>query len=226
MSGLRKRRSGSMFRWYFIQTTVSVLLCLTIAGFAMLFFFLNFWKTDKLTALKEDALSVSQSVESFFELNSSLLEEDAGQALSFTENIIATIADSSDSDIFLADSNGKVIFCSDAHIGADGEYVCDLHKETVIASEIIEGVDAAGFEGFTYDSPDTGKEDEKNLVGAVKFSASGSEIYVIAVQSESVALLPYTTEFTRMMILSGIIAIFISFILSVVISYRMVRPLK
>ena len=226
MSGLRKRRSGSMFRWYFIQTTVSVLLCLTIAGFAMLFFFLNFWKTDKLTALKEDALSVSQSVESFFVTNPSSAQENDRQALLYTENIISTIADSSDCDIFIASAQGKIILCSDAENLDDAVFCCDFHADTVITSEIITSVAQSGNDGFTYDSFYIGKSSEKYLLGAVEFSTPDGALYVIAVQPESLAFLPYTTEFTRMMILSGVIAVFISFILSVVISYRMVRPLK
>ena len=69
MSGYRLRRTGSMFKWYFIQTTFSVLFCLFISSFSVLFFFLNFWKTDMLTALNEYALSVSQSVSLLFEEN-------------------------------------------------------------------------------------------------------------------------------------------------------------
>ncbi len=228
MSGLRKRRSGSMFRWYFIQTTFSVLLCLTIAGFAMLFFFLNFWKTDRLTALNEDALSVSQSVESYFELNDSMTDEDGiAGALSYTRSIISTVASSSDSQIAICDSSGVVLLCSDTDLeAAESLYVCDFHEGFTVPSEILSGISLAGESGFTFDALYHGNSSVKYLLGAVEFSVSGKTLYVIALQPESVAFLPYTTEFTRMMILSSIIAVFISFILSVVISYRMVRPLK
>ena len=88
MLPVRKRRSGSMFKWYFIRTSISVILCLTISSFAILFFFLNFWKTDKLTALNEDALSVSQSVELFSESAGEDFTADSESSLQYIKNIL------------------------------------------------------------------------------------------------------------------------------------------
>lgn len=226
MSGLRKRRSGSMFRWYFIQTTFSVLLCLTISGFAMLFFFLNFWKTDRLTALAEDALSVSQSVESFFEINKDIIGDNIEYASDYTKNIISTVALSSDAQIFITDENGKILICSDIIDESSDSYACSRHSAFEIPAEIIWGISLAGKEGYTFDSLKDAASAEEYLLGAVEFKSPDGELFVFALQPESIALLPYTTEFARMMIFSSIIAVFISFILSVVISYRMVRPLK
>ncbi|MBQ3537455.1 MAG: hypothetical protein IJA39_02650, partial [Clostridia bacterium] len=101
MSGLRKRRSGSMFKWYFIQTTVSVLLCLTISSFSVLFFFLNFWKNDRLTALNEDALSLSQSVISLIQEESDDIITDHSYVRQMVFNVVATISQSSDTEVFI-----------------------------------------------------------------------------------------------------------------------------
>ena len=225
MSHLRKRRSGSMFKWYFIRTSISVILCLTISSFAILFFFLNFWKKDKLTALTEDALSVSQSVELFTE-NS---DNDSDVALQYIRNILLTVAHASDSYLFIVASDGNVVVCSDHDVDAEGvtaEYVCDSHGSVSFSHDLLAEISFTGKNGYSYDGVLKGFTEENYLLGAVPMKAQNEKFYVIAMQPESEALLPYTTEFLRIQIFSSLVALLLSFILSVIFSYRMVRPLK
>ncbi len=225
MSGLRKRRSGSMFKWYFIQTSVSVLLCLTISSFAVLFFFLNFWKTDKLTELYEDALSVSQSVDLLFDNNTGITGATDSPAI-YTNNILSTVAYSSGCEMFVVDSDGRILICFDADIDETSSFVCLIHGYVRFPAELIEEISAAGKNGYNYDGPVSGFPEENYLLGAVSCNAQDREVFIVALQTESEAFLPYTTEFLRILIFSSIIAVVISFILSLIISYRMVRPLK
>ena len=229
MSPLRKRRSGSMFKWYFIRTSISVILCLTISSFAILFFFLNFWKTDKLTALNEDALSVSQSVELFAEKSGDNFEADSESLWQYIKNIMLTVAQASDSSLFVTDSDGRVIICSDSASGAEDEFtgnVCSLHNNISFPHDMLAEISFAGNDGYIYDGVLSGFSDENYLLGAVTLKIQGKSLYLIAVQPESVAFLPYTTEFLRIQIFSSIVALGLCFILSVIFSYRMVRPLK
>ncbi len=229
MTPLRKRRSGSMFKWYFIRTSISVILCLTISSFAILFFFLNFWKTDKLTALKEDALSVSQSVELFSENSGEYFNDDSESFLQYTKNIVLTVAHASDSSLFVTDSDGKVIICSDSAIDTEDESssnVCERHKNISFSHDMLAEIAFSGKNGYVYDGLLSGFADENHLLGAVTLETPGKRLYLIAVQPESAAFLPYTTEFLRIQIFSSLVALLLSFILSVIFSYRMVRPLK
>ncbi len=228
MSPLRKRRSGSMFQWYFIRTSISVISCLTISSFAILFFFLNFWKTDKLTALTEDALSVSQSVELFAEKSDGEVVADSDNTLLYIKNIVLTVTHASDSYLFVVSSDGKVIVCGDENGTADDstEYVCDAHNSLGFSHAILAEISFAGKGGYNYDGILNGFSDENYLLGAVPMNVHGNNLYVIALQAEIEAFLPYTTEFLRIQIFSSLVALLLSFILSVIFSYRMVRPLK
>lgn len=229
MTPLRKRRSGSMFKWYFIRTSISVILCLTISSFAILFFFLNFWKTDKLTALNDDALSVSQSVELFAESTEGTAEADSEIYLQFIKNILLTVANASASSIFVADAEGSVIMCSDSPVETADEItdnVCYQHENISFSPDMLAEISFAGKSGYTFEGILSGFPEENQLLGAVNLDIHGTKLYVIAVQSESVAFLPYTTEFLRLQIFTSIVALGLCFILAVIFSYRMVRPLK
>ncbi len=223
MAGLRKHRSsGSMFKWYFIQTSFSVLLCLTISGFSILFFFLNFWKTDRLTALKDDALSIAQSVN----LLSENEIENSDSYNEFITNILQTIALSSGTDVFIISSSGNVLFCSDSNEKQEAGNVCMLHSYIVFSGELTDSVDSSQEAAVNYEGKLSGISDENYFVGAAGIQILEEPCYAVVIQSESDALVPYTTEFVRIMLFASIIAIVISFILSLSISIRMVRPLK
>lgn len=229
MSGFRKRRSGSMFRLYFIQTTVSVLLCLFISSFSVLFFFLSFWKNDRLTALNEDALSVSQSVSLLFQENESTDDNNIYTSLMLAEGIVSTVAQSSNADIYLVNGDGKIILCSDEHEKRDAsEYsgVCGVHTDYFLPSEVIIPLKNNAEQFYNYEGNMQGIYSENYLLSAVRLDGIDGELFTVVLQAESIALLPYTTEFLRSMLFAGIIGVFISFILSIIISVRMVRPLK
>lgn len=229
MSGFRKRRSGSMFRLYFIQTTVSVLLCLFISSFSVLFFFLSFWKNDRLTALNEDALSVSQSVSLLLQENESTDDNNIYTSLMLAEGIVSTVAQSSNADIYLVNGDGKIVLCSDEHEKRDAsEYsgVCGVHTDYFLPPEVIIPLKNNAEQFYNYEGNMQGIYSENYLLSAVRLDGIDGELFTVVLQAESIALLPYTTEFLRSMLFAGIIGVFISFILSITISVRMVRPLK
>lgn len=228
MAVKRKRRSGSMFKWYFIQTTVSVLLCLTISSFSVLFFFLTFWKNDRLTAMNNDALSVSQSIELFVEENRAGIYEDHNSYIHLVQNILSGTAKTSSTEIFLVDSSGKIIVCYDSKdsILQSESFICFYHQNFYFSEEIISGIKNSSEQFYNYEGTIKGLSEENYLLSAVPLNVSKMVSFVIVMQTETQALLPYTTEYLRVMIFSSIIAVAISFLLSMFISYRMVKPLK
>lgn len=227
MAVKRKRRSGSMFKWYFIQTTVSVLLCLTISSFSVLFFFLTFWKNDRLTAMNNDALSVSQSIELFVEENKEGIYEDHNTYIHLVQNILSGTAKTSSTEIFLVDSLGKIIVCYDSKDNIlQNESLCFYHQNFYFSNEIISGIENSAEPFYNYEGTVKGLSEENYLLSAVPLNVSNRVSFVIVMQTETQALLPYTTEYLRVMIFASIIAVAISFLLSIFISYRMVKPLK
>lgn len=226
MAGKSKRRSGSMFKWYFIQTTFSVLLCLTISSFAVMFFFLSFWKNDRLAALNDDALSVAQSVNLFYEENKGNTEVFDSEGYSLVYSIVTTVAQSSSTEIFLLDAEGNILICSDLESVSADNAVCPVHKYIKFSDVILNGIKNADDICYNYEGNIIGFGEENYLLGATALTFDESQVYIIVIQTESAALVPFTTEFLRILIFASIIAIIISFIFSITISFRMVRPLK
>ena len=227
MSVKRRRRSGSMFRWYFVQTTVSVLLCLTISSLAVLFFFLTFWKNDRLTALNDDALSVSQGVKLIVNEGKNKADDtDENAVYESIKNIVITVAQSSSTEIFIIDTEGHIRVCYDPVSAFGEEIVCMLHSKIGFFDNVMSVISSSTDICCNYEGALPGFSDENYLVGSTAVQYGSINGYVLVVQAESQAFLPYTTEFLRIMIFASIIAVSISFILSLIISYRMVRPLK
>ena len=112
---LRKRRPSSMFKRFFVVLTVTVVVCLTTASFFLVTLFANFWKTEGLTSLSNDALSFAQSVELFY---GDLQEENensetlTGLLLMIANSLYATEKNQG-ADVFLIDTDGKILMCKD-----------------------------------------------------------------------------------------------------------------
>ena len=202
--------------------TATMLLCILAAGFSLMFFFVNFWKNDRLTALAEDALSLAQSVESFYngEFSGGTVSESK-----MLSGILATMSESADSFAFVTDTGGKPLLCNDSGTNTEN---CPEHGKKIFPVEILLKCDEDGRE-YLFDEPveGFGKNNNTFLCAVVPFSDnSGERYYAICMQSLTSAYLPYTTEFVRMIILTGLLAVFISFISSLAVSLRMVKPLK
>ena len=144
-------------------------------------------------------------------------------------NVVATISQSSDTEVFITDSKGKILVCHDFDPSEDGLHqygVCPLHSYFYFPEDIIEAVISNSEKSFNYEGDLGGILNENYLFGAVSFNLNGIDYCAVSMQAESTAFLPYTTEFLRSMLFASVIAVFISFVLALFISYQMVKPLK
>jgi len=209
-----------MFKRFFTFTTITVIFCIMIACFSLLLFFVNFWKNDRLTRLSDDALSLSRSVLSVYEINGvdTITEEN----LSLIESSFLSIADYSDAELYIVSSNGNILMCKEkARNGS-----CVFHSAVSFPTETLllaENVYPVAFSEQT----DLDFIDESVFLSALSLHLSGSErYYIVSMQDVSEAYLPYTTEFIRMFLLASLFAVFVAFIGALISSYRMVSPLK
>lgn len=222
MSILKRRSAGSMFKRLFSLMTATMLLCVFAAGFSLMFFFVTFWKNDRLTSLADDALSLAQSVDSFYIDPTVPVSDDNGQAV--ISGLLATMHESGDAAAFITDGTGRIFVCSD---GGSVES-CPVHGKTVFPTDILAQCSEDGTK-YTFDDIVQGFGDANTtyLCAVVPFTEqSGEKYYAVCMQSLISAYLPYTTEFVRMIILTGLIAVLVSFLSSLAVSFRMVKPLK
>ncbi len=212
-----------MFKRLFTLMTATMLLCVFAAGFSLMFFFVSFWKNDRLTSLADDALGLAQSVDSFYP-DADAHDTDAnGQPV--VSGILMSMYESTDAAAFLTDSGGRIYACSDS-----GENVenCSVHGKTAFPAEKLALCRENGSK-YTFDDIVHGFGDDGTtyLCAVVPFlTSSGEQYYAVCMQSLISAYLPYTTEFVRMIIFTGLIAVLVSFLSSLAVSFRMVKPMK
>lgn len=233
MITLRKRRPSSMFKRFFIVLTVTVVVCLTAASFFLVTLFANLWKNEGLTSLSNDALSFAQSVELFYgdlKQENENSETLTGLLLMIANSLYSTEKNQG-ADVFLVDTDGKVLMCKDRIILSQENVVlkpsCDVHQDIVFPDEILLQFLAKVPEVYTYEGEiSILSEGDYLMAGAPVMKNSDVIAFVVTVQPLSDVYLPYTTEFLRMVILSQLLALFIVFITSLIASLTMVKPLK
>ena len=230
---LRKRGPGSMFKRFFIFLSVTVVFCLTVSSFFLVFLFSNFWKTERLTSLSNDALCLAQSVELLYEDSQddiSLTDEKNGYVQLIAGNLLS-ISESSSTDLFLVDMQGHIFMCKDKISVLEEDILtdvkCSVHDNVCIDEELLSQATLSSpitfsREGKLYDLSET------EFFIALSPVVSGGEIkcFAVAAKTEGEAYLPYTTEFVRMFIISELMSIFVVFIISLIASFTLVKPLK
>ena len=219
----KRRSAGSMFKRLFTLMTATMLLCVFAAGFSLMFFFVSFWKNDRLTSLADDALGLAQSVDSFYPDSDAHGADGNGQPV--VSGILLSMYESTDAAAFLTDSDGRIYACSDS-----GENIenCSVHGKTVFPADKLALCRENGSK-YTFDDIVHGFGDDGTtyLCAVVPFlTPSGEQYYAVCMQSLISAYLPYTTEFVRMIIFTGLIAVLVSFLSSLAVSFRMVKPIK
>ena len=228
-----------MFKRFFTMTTATVLFCILVAGLSMLFFFVHFWRDNRLNRLSDDALSLARSVSVFYEAQDGASPEATG-FLDLRGNAPALLTAADDFELYITDLSGRVLLCRDAvaELGEDVSVLlpCAVHNAYSFGGALPAEAAAAsagvfGQQETLEDYPDragaTPVPDRQYLLAAAVIRVRGVPVgAAVAVQSLSAAYLPYTTVFVRMLLFTSILAVFTAFILSVIVSYRMVKPLK
>lgn len=221
MIRLRKKSHGSMFKRFFTFMTITIITCILVASFSLMFFLVDFWKNDKLTRLSGDAQSLSRSVLTVYEgyYNRDIFAEHD----ELLNAAFRAVSDQANGEMLIASEDGRIVYCSER---AGGSSVCPVHDNIVIDPEILESTFVAYPQDYS-DQIDVRFQEEDVFLSAVAVATSDNRLfYVIAMQNASDAYLPYTTAFIKMFIRAGLLGVFVAFIGSLLTSLRMVRPLK
>ena len=226
-----------MFKGLFVRMTLSVLLCITVASFSMLIFFVNMWKNDRLAHLSGDALSLAQGVASLYAERAIMGESfDLSEYILFAAGSMQALAENVDAEIYFVRTDGNVMICSDFVYTTDGNSLipvpCAAHRgltfDPALLSESTESHANAYLCGDTVrTAPDENSESAQYFLASAPLTEKNETLcYVVAMQPVLSAYLPYTTEFVRMLIFTGALAVLLSFLTSLTVSYRMTKPLK
>lgn len=175
----------------------------------MMIFIAGHWWTEKVDSLTENARTIADTY-------SELPDNDAKKDT--LKTMLTIMSFSSNSDYFVSDLDGNVIFCADRDSA-----VCDSHSKLKISQEHMQRATTNGFSDYaTMDEFGEGR-----FLVAVPSKLDGKTVAVVfAVEDAITGLLPYISSIMTAIFAIMFIALLVSFIVIYFISKGITDPLS
>ena len=123
-----------------------------------------------------------------------------------------------DSDVFLTDTDGKIVYCS-----CTGSLNCN-HKDTCVSTNVLSA--ALGNRYYGVNNLGGIYKDAHHIVGVPIFSQSGEKIGIIFAASPASLLQEWVQNFSIMFILCALFPLFVAFLIYYIATYKMLKPLR
>ena len=196
-------------RRYFKSMSLTISLALVFFGFTIMTFIAGQWWTDKVDTLTENARSIA-----------SIYSKTITKA-QFDENLLKSTLSimngATDSDYFISDLDGSVIFCAD-----NENSVCETHGKLKISQTHMEQALDGGFSDYaTLDEFGEGR-----FLVAVPIKVEGSPIAVVfAVEDAITGLLPYISSIMTAIMAIMFLSLLVTFLAIYFITKSITDPL-
>lgn len=211
----KKKRKSQMLRKYFTIAASVIIVAFVIISFAIMIFVANQWWTEKVENLSRNA----QNVASIY-MEEAIDEGETEQIEDMITKTLTIMSDSTASDYFISDKNGKVIFCGDCETGRTEK--CEKHRKLIVDKEHIERAGNSGFSDYMTD----GDFGIGRFVVAVPIKLDGEvKAFVFAIEDAVTGLLPYVASIAQFMTYVVIAALIFVFIAIYYITRGITKPL-
>ena len=202
--------NSRLFKKFFLTNSAIFLAGLTFLSSILGFVVINYIVNDKKQDLQNNCLAVSEGV-AIEKFNIDMLG-----------GMINALASTSDAEIFISDTNGKIITCSCDAWRENGS--CPVSRETISQKTINEVLEGEFFDSGTLDG----------FYGTSSFFTAAEMLYnernelIGIVFSATPASQPraFFGALMRIYLLSAIIPIILMFFAEYIMSYRLIRPLR
>ena len=219
----RVKKPTSFFRRsilikYLTVSLSMILLCMIAMGITMLFFVADYWEKDKQDSLIENAnqvASVITAASNFDSVNNAIIIEDPD----FFNITISTMAQSLDANIFIVNTKGEFLFCS--------EHGQSHHAGSTVPSEILAKTAFDTF--FECGTLDGFYENTYYTAGVPIRVVDKGEQEIAAfcyVSTKSAFVSGLTMATMRTFVTAAIITVLLSLVFIYVLSYNLSRPLR
>ena len=200
-----------LFKKYFLTTALIIVFSLTAMMLILVFVFNNYLSKSKYETLSQCCRSVAAFV-----------EKDNVQNTDYTDlfNVMKTLSEVSQVDIFLSDPSGKVKIC-----GCD-EWLetgfCD-HSGHAISSDYMKRAK----QGETFELNTIGIYDNPHFVAShIVEDESGNLIGVVFATAPVSAIQSLLTTVLKLYAFSAVVPLILMFFAIYAMTYRLTRPLK
>ena len=195
----------SLFRKYFMLTSIILIVSFTILGGIIMVFADGFWRSEKGKLLGQNVHSVS-----------ALMSESPSYA--FMGQMLNLIGNVVDADVFIADSTGATIVCNHSLYDAN----C-YHQQNTVPAAVMK---KAGAGDFTELGTMGGMFQNSTYIVGTPLFIDGKVVGGVFATVPAADLWEYLGKILRMFLVAVLVVGVLSFIAVYVITARMTRPLR
>ncbi len=217
------KRASGLFRKYFFVTISIILISFVFVGGALLLLVSKYWMEEKISLLKENAVSVAQNTRDV--LSSDYLGESGRGSIIVICNTLLQISNAIDADVFVCNPQGYVVYCkeilrSDMVLSSDN---CAIHSgykipDNIMLYSMLDTYSTTGNLGASGDL--------SFIVGTPIVVNDVTVGVVYATQPIVEGLSPYVMAIFRMFSFASILAMFLAFITAYFQTFRLTQPLN
>ena len=144
-AGSRTKRSG-LFHRYFYVTVLILFIGFTILGSSLLIFIARYQSEEKTALLKQNAQTVSQTAAALIQKGYSLEESNKNSTLLMSVST-AQLSQAIDADIYICDTDGKIICCKDIWQSNLVMYMgeCIVHSKYTVPETALSKLSSGGY---------------------------------------------------------------------------------
>ncbi len=205
--------------------TSLILISYIVLSTALLVFLSNHWSKVQKDTLMDSVSTNAQYCERILETCKS--EDDMQNALVLICNNIGITAKSTNTDMFLCDTDGRVVICKDAFKNGysySGELVCFSHKGYQMPPDVLKKVNSGGF--FSNEKI-SGLFSEKTFFAGAPVEVNGQVIGSVFVAAPAgYSFKEYATDIFNMYLSSAIFSAVLSFLAVYAFTDKLTNPLR
>ena len=220
-----KKKHLNLFAKYFLVITMVIFICFAVLGCSLLLFVSNYWRSEKTSLLKENALQVASTTADL--LGAGQLDRDGKGTVAILCNTLTLVSSAIEADVFICNLDGSVILCKDLFTPEMQEVnasSCQIHDGMHFPKEVVqktiqkEYIRAGTLEGVYSDS--------HFIIGEPVIVNGEPVALVFATKPTSSGLGPYLWNIFKMFLFSALMALLLAFVAVYVLTYNLIRPLR
>ncbi len=210
-----RRKRNSLFRKYFVFGGTIIVVGFVIIALSIMIFVGNQWWTDKVDELLRNSHNISYMYTNNLGKGGKVKNEE------MIITALSMMSDSSVSEYFVSDKNGKVLYCGDCEDGKSEN--CEVHKNFVVNKSHIERALDGGFSDYMTDE-DFGMG--KFVVAVPVKSGHKTVAITFAIEDAVTGLLPYVASISQFMAYAVCFVLLFMLIIIYYLTRGITKPLE
>lgn len=222
-TGSRTKSSG-LFHRYFYVTVLILFISFAILGSSLLIFIARNQSEEKTALLKQNARNVAQTAAALIQKGYPLERgnKDATMLMSVST---AQLSRAIDADIYICDTDGKIICCKDIWQSDLVMYMgeCIVHSKYTVPRAALDKLNGGG---YTETGTLGGMYKSSHFISVEPIIASGQFCGAVVAAQDTDSLHEPVRAVLKMFLFSALLALAIAFVATYVLTYQMTKPLR